>query len=577
VLTTPEKNMNVAHNMPSTSPAVDLAREQNFSLGEFRVSPSTREVLTPLRSEIVEPRVMQALVRLVRAQGAVVSRDELVQSCWGGRVVSEDAINRCIAKIRQLAERDGGPWFTIDTIPRVGYRLTGPDTGCGEEKAEEPNKLSICVLPFANMSDDPQQEYFADGITEDIITDLHKVSSLFVVARNTAFTFKGTHVDVTRTAQQLKVAYFLEGSVRKLGARVRITAQLVDGRTGGHLWAERYDRDLNDIFALQDEISHAIVSALQLTLLPEEHNTIGRRGTSSAEAYSLYLMARKTHEVCSGCDARAAEAIIRVCERATEVDPSYAQAWSLMAIGQSKLKNINGTSDGGVAAAHKALALNPRLAEPHAVLARDHFESHRLDEAERELSMALRLAPESYEVNRVAGLLAYRSSKFDEAKHHWEKAFSLMDKDVNAATMLASTCHALGDAEGTRRAAQIALARAETELAHNHIDAAALGFSAYALAALGDAERAKERMDRAVLLEPTNLNRQYNFACALAKYLGETEDALDRLEPVLEKMNEGFLKHTLADPDLAALRAHPRFHAMVSAARSRLEGKAAAE
>lgn len=569
--------MNVAQKMSATSPAVDLAREQNFSLGEFRVSPSTREVLTPRRSEIVEPRVMQALVRLVRAQGAVVSRDDLVQSCWGGRVVSEDAINRCIAKIRQLAERDGGPWFAIETVPRVGYRLTGPNIGCEEQRDEELRKLSICVLPFVNMSDDPQQEYFADGITEDIITDLHKLSSLSVVARNTAFTFKGTHVDVIRAAQQLNVAYFLEGSVRKVGTRVRITAQLVDGRTGGHLWAERYDRDLKDVFALQEEISHAIVSALQLTLQPEEDDKLGRRGTNSAEAYSLYLMARQTYIVCSGCDARAAEAIVRVCERATEVDPAYAQAWALMAIGQSKLKNINGTGDGGITAAQRALALDPGLAEPHSVMARFHFEAQRFAEADSELSTALRLAPDSYEVNRVAALMAYRSSRYEDAKRYWEKTFSLMDKDVNSATMLASTCHALGDMEGTRRAAQLALTQAEMELAHNHIDAAALGFSAYALAALGDAERAKERMDRAVLLEPANLNRQYNFACALAKFLGETEDALDRLEPVIEKMSEGFLRHALSDPDLAAVRSHPRFRAMVDAAQTRLERKEAAE
>src|SRR6185295_18869953 len=154
-------------------------------------------------------------------------------------------------------------------------------------------KLSICVLPFANMSGEAEQEYFSDGISEDIITDLSKVSALGVIARNTAFQFKGRSVDVPQVARQLKVSHVLEGSVRKAGGKVRITAQLIDGATGEHVWADRYDRDLEDIFAIQDEISKAIVGALKLKLLPEEKKAIEQRGTTSAEAYNLYLLARQ--------------------------------------------------------------------------------------------------------------------------------------------------------------------------------------------------------------------------------------------------------------------------------------------
>jgi adenylate cyclase len=155
------------------------------------------------------------------------------------------------------------------------------------------SRVGICVLPFVNMSGEAEQEYFSDGISEDIITDLSKVSALSVTARNTAFTFKGKAVDVPHVARQLKVSYVLEGSVRKAGARVRITAQLIDGVDGDHVWAERYDRDLSDIFALQDEISEAIVSALRVKLLPEEKQAIEARGTNNVEAYNLYLMARQ--------------------------------------------------------------------------------------------------------------------------------------------------------------------------------------------------------------------------------------------------------------------------------------------
>ncbi len=183
--------------------------------------------------------------------------------------------------------------------------------------------LSICVLPFANMSGDPEQEYFSDGISEDIITDLSKVSALLVIARNTAFTFKGKAADVKAVARQLGVSHVLEGSVRKSGTRVRITAQLIDGHSGGHVWAERYDRDLADIFALQDEISQAIVSALKLHLFPEEKRAIEDRGTASVEAYDKYLRAQAIVNQGVIADSDRAEGFFR---QALTLDPGFARA-----------------------------------------------------------------------------------------------------------------------------------------------------------------------------------------------------------------------------------------------------------
>ncbi len=221
------------------------------------------------------------------------------------------------------------------------------------------------------MSGDPEQEYFSDGITEDIITDLSKVSALAVTSRNSAFVFKGKHVDVPKVARELKVSHVLEGSVRRAGGRVRITAQLVDGSSNDHVWAERYDRDLNDIFALQDEISEAIVKALKLKLLPEEKKAIEQRGTENVEAYNLYLMARQLYVTGHEGDARRGEAIIRLCARATEIDPGYARAWALMALGQIILRFAIGRGDDdGLLAAERALALDANLAEAHAAKAR---------------------------------------------------------------------------------------------------------------------------------------------------------------------------------------------------------------
>ena len=209
---------------------------------------------------------------------------------------------------------------------------------------EKRAQVSICVLPFANMSGDPEQEYFSDGITEDVITDLGKVSALSIVSRNMAFSFKGAKGGVGEIGRQTKAAYVLVGSVRKAGERVRITAQLVNAANEAQVWGERYDRDLNDIFALQDEISKAIVAALKLTLLPEEKRALEQRATTNVQAYKFYLMARQFSVM---GNERHQEIIMRLCKRAVELDPSYAAPWATMAIAQWDMhRRSAGAEDG---------------------------------------------------------------------------------------------------------------------------------------------------------------------------------------------------------------------------------------
>jgi adenylate cyclase len=433
------------------------------------------------------------------------------------------------------------------------------------------DRISICVLPFANMSGDSEQEYFSDGITEDVITDLSKVSSLSVTSRNSAFIYKGRHVDVPKVARELGVTHVLEGSVRKAGGRVRITAQLVEASSNDHLWAERYDRDLNDIFALQDEISAAIVKALRLRLLPSEKRAIEQRGTENVDAYNLYLMARQLHLTGNEGDARRSHAIVRLCTRATELDPDYARAWALRAMGEQLGRFAAGTgSDGGMAAAERALALDNGLAEAHAVKATILAGEGRHDEAGREIAEALRLDADSPEVNRAAGYLSYRRHQLDDAIRYWEKAAALTDTDINSLGMLLSCYRAVDNPEALRRVAQLTLTRTEKVLAQDPNNGTVLGYSAYALAALGEVERARERMDRAMLVDPDNLNMRYNFACVFVIHLPDHEAALDLLEPFFERTAQGFLNHAKVDPDFEAIRDHPRFRAMMQAAEARL-------
>jgi adenylate cyclase len=446
------------------------------------------------------------------------------------------------------------------------------ETGMASERKTDPSarKMSVCVLPFVNMSGDPEQEYFSDGISEDIITDLSKVSALAVVSRNSAFMYKGKNVDLPRVARELSVSHVLEGSVRKSGGRVRITAQLIDGATNEHVWAERYDRDLNDIFALQDEISEAIVKALRLKLMPEEKKAIEQRGTDSVEAYNLYLMARQNYVVGSEGDARAAEAIVRLCTRATEIDPNYSRAWALIALGQWILRFTHGKGDDGLLAAERALSLDANLAEAHAVKARILSDTGRDDEAAAELARALELDPESYEVNKSAARLTFRQHRVQDAIQYFEKATSLMETDINSPTMLTTCYLAGGDLESARRAAQIALARAQKTLAQDQNNGSVLAYGGNSLAVLGEVERAKEWISRAMLVDPDNMNMRYNFACVLARHLGDLDAALDMLGPVFAKWDSGFLKHAKADPDLDRLRDDPRFQTMIATAEARI-------
>ncbi|MFL6514079.1 MAG: adenylate/guanylate cyclase domain-containing protein, partial [Chthoniobacterales bacterium] len=370
------------------------------------------------------------------------------------------------------------------------------------KKMTKGQKPSICVLPFANMSGDPEQEYFSDGITEDIITDLSRISALHVVSRNTAFTFKGKAVDLSRVAEQLQVNYVVEGSVRKAAGRVRITAQLIDGANDGHVWAERYDRDLHDIFAIQDEISHAIVAALKLKLLPEEKKAIEQHGTENVEAYNLLLMARQSYATAFEGDGRRLDGIIRMCKRAVEIDPNYADAWALISFCEVALRATVGRKEGdaGLAAAERALALNPDLAEAHAVKSRILAEEGRLDEADREVGIALRLDPDSYQVNRSAAILRFRQKKLQEAAAYWEAAFTLEESDFGSGGMLITVYTALGQHDAAQRAAQMTLEKCERILSQDSHNGSALGHASVALAVTGERERAKERMDRALLV-----------------------------------------------------------------------------
>jgi len=433
--------------------------------------------------------------------------------------------------------------------------------------AESPQRAaSICVLPFENISGDPEQSYFSDGMTEDIITDLSHVSSLDVTSRNSAFVYKGRPISIPEVARQLRVGYVLEGSVRKVGNRVRITAQLIEGATDKHLWAERYDRDLDDIFAVQDDISRSIVAALKIRLGSSESRAIAQRGTNSPEAYRLYLMARRYWV---GGWSRRRPVIIRLCEKALELDPEYARAWALLSICQADLRfTADNSGQYGLEAAERALELDPNLADAHAAKARILAARGKYDEAWEYHRRALALDPESYEVNVGAARWAIYTHKPEQALKFLEAAAKADATDVWAPGMAVQVHEELGDEQGTIAAARECLARVEKVLEAEQDNSNALAFGVPALVRLGELDRARDWAELILLLDPEG-NALYNTSCGMAK-AGEAEVALDLLARVLSRIGLEGLLWIRQDSDWAAFHGNPRFEELMSETERRL-------
>ena len=307
---------------------------------EYAFDTDRRELRRGAEAISVAPQVFDLLDYLIRNRERVVTKEDLVKAVWNGRIVSDAALTTRINVARNAIGDSGEEQRLIKTLPRKGFRFVGKveeahaSAGTGVAEAPEerpiqalalPDKPSIAILPFANLSSDPEQDYFADGVVDDITTALSRFKSLFVIARNSSFTYKGRAVDLKQVGRELGVRYVLEGSVRKAAKTIRITCQLVDATTGGHLWADRYQGELDDIFALQDEITVNVVAAIQPKLLQTEIEQATRR-PNSLSAYDLYLRAQPHYY---SLTREGITEALQFLSRALDIDPRYAAAASL--------------------------------------------------------------------------------------------------------------------------------------------------------------------------------------------------------------------------------------------------------
>jgi serine/threonine protein kinase/Flp pilus assembly protein TadD len=421
---------------------------------------------------------------------------------------------------------------------------------------------SIAVLPFTNMSADAENEYFTDGMAEEIINALSKIQSLRVASRTASFAFKGKSEDIAEIGRKLKVSTFLEGSVRKMGNRLRITAQLVNVADGYHLWSERYDREMEDIFAIQDEISQAIVVALRVILSEGEKKQIEKSRAVNVQAYDYYLRGRQYfHQL----RRKSLEYARQMFAKAIEIDPEYARAYAGVADCYSLLYTYFDAREFNLRqadkASSKALELEPDLAEGHVAKGLAVSLSKRFDEAEQEFETAIRLDPKLFQATYWFARARLSQGSFEEAVKLFERAAALRPEDWETQHFLAQALMSAGRIEEEKAVRRRELKLLEQHLELNPEDPRACILGAATYANLHESERAIELTQRAMAVDPEDPMLLYNVACTYAQ-LGKTEEALEALERGVEKGwgDKNWIEH---DADLDPIREDPRFKAIV--------------
>ena len=415
-----------------------------FLFGDHTLDDDLRELRRGEELVAVEPQVFDLLIYLVQNCDRVVSKDDLIASVWGGRIVSDSTLTSRINAARKAVGDSGRKQKLIRTIARKGLRFVGDVhiRPMGLEAQADmhepsrpalplPDRPAIAVLPFVNMSGDPEQEYFSDGISEDIITALSKLRWFFVIARNSSFTYKGKAVHMKQIAEELGVGYVVEGSVRKGGEYVRITAQLNDVATGSHIWAERYDRAIADVFAVQDEITEAIVAAIEPQLYAAENFRAQRKPPDSMDAWDLVMRALSHYWRVTRQDNVVAQALL---EKATAIDPNYGQALGVLAASQTFSAHMGWEDMAAIVPIAERAALAAIRADSedpwaHYALGNVCLFTRRFDDSLAEFELALQLNPNFSLAQGYYGLALSYCGRCEEADLAARRALRLSPRD----------------------------------------------------------------------------------------------------------------------------------------------------
>ena len=571
-----------------------------YRFGPFELRARTRELYKNGGRLKVRPQPFQILVALLAHSGDMVSREELRRLLWSAEtfVDFEHGLNTAIKELRGLLNDSAGEPRYIETLPKLGYRVIVPVTQVAPVhaiKAKQKNAAtpaaSVAVLPFVNLSADPENEFFADGITEDVITHLAKIKSLKVISRTSVMTFKKRDAGLREIGERLGASTLLEGSVRQAGGRVRIVAQLIDCATDEHLWAETYDRDLTDIFAIQTDVALKIASALRAELSHDERARVGRPPTHDLGAYELYLHSRNWFNQFTDEGYRRS---LLDCRAAIARDPSFALAWASIAEANSELCISGGVGDSpeetilfAKEAATRALEIDQELGEAHSISALIKF-AFDFDwvGAEHSLLRAIELSPGSAEAHEHYGWLCSALERYDDAlrelRHARELDPLLVQTDIVTALLRAGRIDdALEEAQrsarerpGTPRCHSVlgwalifsgehaaGIASLERAVALSPGATLFLSQLGQACALAGDVKRARQILDEMHDRSSRDFISPYHFAYVYAG-LGEADAAMDCLEQAFERRS-GAIHGVKGSFLFRNLRGHPRFESLL--------------
>jgi len=543
--------------------------EQGVNFGDYRFDFETGRLWSGEREVRLTPKASSVLKVLVTHAGKPVTKEELFASVWNDTVVSDDALTSCIQELRRaLADDSKQPRF-IETRHRRGYQFVAQLTeataaaGVADSPLPAHDISAIAVLPFADMSPDRNQDYLCEGLAEELINALTHVDGLRVAARTASFQFRAAGADVREVGRHLGVGTLLEGSVRKAGDRLRVTVQLIEVATGYHRWSQRFDRMLDDVFAIQDEIAESVATSLRGGVLTGREKQALLRPQTGVGAYEYYLRGRqhlprltRPHLETSG----------GMFERAIELDAGYGPAWAGLAMVHATLYEWYGATEDDLVtaerASQRALALAPELAEAHVARGCALSLSRRYEEAAREFEDAIRLNPNLFDAYYYFARTSFACGEVERSAELFRKAADVRQEDFQSPMLLGQSLRMLGRHDEGMEASREGLRRAEHVLVLNPVDGRALSMGAVHLLEDGQTARALEWSQRALELYPDDMGTLVNGACLRAR-LGLKEEALELLERSFARGwgKRDWVEH---DPDYDIMRDDPRFKRLLA-------------
>jgi adenylate cyclase len=533
-----------------------MARE--FRVDAWLVEPDLNSITSADTKVSVEPKVIEVLACLAEHPGDVLSKKQIMQAVWPNTFVSDEVLRYCVSELRKAFSDDAKNPHIIQTIARRGYRLIAKVA----RLVAADSRGSIAVLAFSDMSSTKDQEYFCDGIAEEIIDNLTRIKGLRVSSRTSSFAFKGKSEDVREIGKKLGVATVLEGSVRKAGDQIRITAQLIKVEDGCHLWSERYDRELKDIFSIQDEIARSIAATLKITLTPHESIAIGKAPTTNLEAYDFYLRGRQFFYQYK---RKGIEFALKLFSRAADIDPAFVRAYAGIADCCAFLYMYGGSHNShreqADAMSLKALELDPDSAEAHASRGVACSLKGNYRQAEEEFQRAIELDPMLFEAYYFYARTCFVQGELQKTIQLYEKAIEVNPQDYQSSLLVAQIYSDLGDKTKAKASRLRGIKAAEAKLMLNPDDTRALYMGANGLVALGDYKQGLEWANQALAIDPEEPMVLYNVAC-IQSLARKYDDALDSLEKAVRSglTQKTWLEH---DSNLEPLRTSPRYKKLI--------------